>query len=442
MSVRQACNRALRFIVISSLLLAPGWCQKIGSLERDRAQSMLQEIASDVKKHYYDPKFHGIDWEAKVREMKLKIDQADTSNLALSEVATLLDSLNDSHTFFLPPQHAYRVDYGWKAQLIGDRCYVIRVRPASDAETKGLKPGDEVLTINGFVPTKDNFRKMEYVFNTLRPQSELHLALRDPAGKERTIDTVTKFTEAKRIHDLTSGSGGIDIWDLIRDRENEQHETRARMVETGEELMILKFPGFFFNESEIDSMISKARKHNALILDLRGNPGGSVETLKYLLGGMFEKEVKIGDRVGREEHKPMATRARGRTFDGKLVVLVDSRSASASELFARVVQIEKRGVVFGDLSSGSVMEAKRYSYKSGMDTVVFFGASITEADIVMTDGNSLERVGVTPDQIVLTTAADLAAGRDPVLARAAETLGVKLGPETAGKMFPYEWPAQ
>jgi C-terminal processing protease CtpA/Prc len=88
------------------------------------------------------------------------------------------------------------------------------------------------------------------------------------------------------------------------------------------------------------------------------------------------------------------------------------------------------------------MEAKRYSYKSGMDIVVFFGASITEADIVMTDGKSLERVGVTPDQIVLTTAADLAAGRDPVLARAAETLGVKLSPETAGKMFPYEWPAQ
>ena len=443
MNARKTWTCAMLFIVVDGVLLVPGWSQKITSFERDRAQSMLHEIASDVKKHYYDPKFHGLDWESKVREIKQRIDQVDSSNRALSEVAALLDALNDSHTYFLPPQHAYRHDYGWKAQLIGGRCYVVRVRPGSDAEAKGLKPGDEVLAINGYdASTKDNFWKMEYVFNTLRPQPGLRLDLRDPAGKERTVDIATKFKEKKRIQDLTGRSGGNDIWDLIRQMENEEHEARSRTVEMGDELMVLKFPGFFFNESEIDSMIGKARKHKALILDLRGNGGGSVETLKYLLSGMFEKEVKIGDRVGRDEHKPMVTKARGHRFEGKLVVLVDSRSASASELFARVVQIEKRGVVLGDVSSGSVMEAKRYSYKSGMDTVVFYGASITDADIVMTDGKSLEHVGVMPDQVVLPTAADLANSRDPVLARAAETLSVKLSPEAAGKMFPYEWPAQ
>jgi len=434
--------RAVGLTLICISWAIPAVSQKISSFDRDRDETMLNVIAADVKKHYYDPKLHGVEWDGKVREMKQRIDQAESSNKGLSEIAALLDSLNDSHTFFLPPQHAYRTDYGWNGQLIGGRSYVMRVRPGSDAESKGVKPGDEILSINGYTPTKENFWKMEYVFNTLRPQAGLHLELRDPSGKKRTVDAAANFKESTRVKDLTGASGGNDIWDLFREEENQAHQSRARTVEMGDELMILKFPGFFFEESEVDSMMNKAHRHKALIIDLRENGGGSVDTLKFLLGRMFDNEIKIGDRMGREEHKPMVAKPHGHRFEGKLIVLVDSRSASASELFARVVQIEKRGVVLGDASSGKVMEAKRYSYQVGLGTVAFYGASITDADIIMTDGKSLENGGVTPDEVVLPTAADLANGRDPVLAHAAEMAGVKLSPEAACKMFPYEWPHQ
>jgi len=91
-----------------------------------------------------------------------------------------------------------------------------------------------------------------------------------------------------------------------------------------------------------------------------------------------------------------------------------------AEIFARVIQLQKRGLVMGDHTSGSVMEAEHYSYKVGAGTVVFFGASITDSDVIMTDGKSLETHGRHSDQVMLPSPADLAAGLDPVLAKAAQ----------------------
>jgi C-terminal processing protease CtpA/Prc len=59
--------------------------------------------------------------------------------------------------------------------------------------------------------------------------------------------------------------------------------------------------------------------------------------------------------------------------------------------------------------------------------------------VIMSDGNTLEKVGVTPDELLLPTPADLAAGRDPVLAHAAELAGLKLDPVEAAKLFPFKW---
>ncbi len=429
--------RFLILVITAGLFIPQARSQEIFSFNRDRALSMWDQVAKDVEDHYYDPKFHGLDWKATVLETKEKIKSSPSFDVALAHVAQALVSLNDSHTRFLPPPHPYFRGYGFQMAMVGERCYVIRVRPGTDAEAKGLKVGDELLGVNGYQPVRKNLWLIEYRYNVLRPDSGLQLVLRDVQGQQRQVDVKGEFSKVPRYQEATAARiRAARAW------EDQRHMWRGRWAEVGD-VGILKIPGFFLEKSEAESLMRKACKHPALIMDLSGNPGGATESLKCMLGGVFEKDVKVGDRVGRKELKPEVAKTwKHGVFTGKLVVLVDSRSASASELFARVVQLEKRGLVMGDRSSGSVMEAKYYICGPGPAIKVSYGAEITESDLIMSDGKSLEHTGVAPDEWVLPTAEALAAGENPVLSRAAALLGAKVTPEDAGKLFPYEWPKE
>jgi len=142
----------------------------------------------------------------------------------------------------------------------------------------------------------------------------------------------------------------------------------------------------------------------------------------------------------RKEDVVETAKGRSDAFAGRMVVLIDSESASASEVTARVLQIEKRATIIGDRSAGAVMTSRFFPHTLGSEvlgtgSVAFWGTSITVGDVRMSDGASLEKVGVTPDEVVLPTAADLAANRDPVLARAITLLGGSMTPEQAGTFY-------
>jgi C-terminal processing protease CtpA/Prc len=146
--------------------------------------------------------------------------------------------------------------------------------------------------------------------------------------------------------------------------------------------------------------------------------------------------VVIGRIQRRREVRVLDTRPGGRPVEGRLYVLIDSRSASAAEVFARVVQREGRGMVLGDLSAGLVMRGRVFPLSIGADIRIFYGLSITDADLIMADGTRLERRGVRPDSLILPSAAELAAGADPVLAAALSLAGHETDPASAGAVLP------
>jgi C-terminal processing protease CtpA/Prc len=195
----------------------------------------------------------------------------------------VLIEFDDSHLFFILPARTTRTEYGWQMQAIGDRCLVTAVKPGSDAEAKGLKMGDQVLSVDAYEPKRDNMWKVNYLYNVLRPQPGMRLLVRSAEGEPRKLDVLAKINQGKRLYDLTGATSDTDFWDLIRESENESRLYRQRYVEAGEDLFIWKMPEFNLDETGVDDIMGKARKHKALILDLRGNPGGYEITLQRML---------------------------------------------------------------------------------------------------------------------------------------------------------------
>jgi carboxyl-terminal processing protease len=430
---RRSSKRARKFVVLLGVLftaLAPEVQAQLGPFDRDSARTMLDAVRDDLKKNYYDSSLRGLN-DQRFSDAEARIRAAKTRDELILTIAQVLIELDDSHTFFLPPFRAARVRYGWAMQIFGADCYVTEVNPKSDAAAKGLKAGDLILEVDGYRPTRDILWKMYYRYYALMPARSVRLKVQTPGDAQaREIEVLSKIEKtAERAFYFTN------IW-----RYNS--ETRLeddKFYEQGNAI-VWRMPSFEIDQQHVDLAMKRASKFKHLILDLRGNGGGYQSTLEHLVGYFFDHDVKVADLKGRKEMKPIQAKShREHVFKGSLVVLVDAESGSAAELFARIIQLEKRGVVIGDRTAGAVMVSKSFDHETGVGGTLYFGASITIANVTMPDGGTLEKTGVVPDEVVLPTPSDIAQSRDPLLSKAFALVGEQLAPDKAGSLFPVEW---
>jgi carboxyl-terminal processing protease len=394
--------------------------------DRDLVLTMLRRARADVERYYYDPSFHGVDLKAQLAQSERHLKAATTLADAFAIVSDFLFQFDDSHTVFVPPTAGRMVDYGWQMAMVGDRALITEVEPGSDAAARGLSPGDRVLLLNGDAPSRANAMRLGYYYRYLRPQARQRVAVLKPEGSAVTVDVASRLR----------GQAVMNDGDIMSELDELLERGRDRAASVGDAVMVWKMAVFEQPES-VDRMIEKARAYKTLVVDLRGNGGGSVTTLRELVSRCFDHEVVVAveTRRGGRSTREIATPAKN-PFTGRLAVLVDSRSASAAEMFARIVQIEQRGIVLGDRTAGAVMRSRLFTHRvESMTSTAFYGTSVTVADVRMSDGGSLEKAGVEPDEIVLPTQTDLASGRDPLLARAIELAGGTITPEEAGKLF-------
>jgi carboxyl-terminal processing protease len=324
------------------------------------------------------------------------------TELAFAAARAMIDSLHDDHTYFLDPQAYQRR----KAESAGGDSYVgigvsfaqnapftiAAVIPGSPAEKAGLRPGDVITAIDG---TATATLSPQEGGSRLRGQEgqPVRLSIRHADGSSADVTLVRAriVNPAIRWRVLPDGIGYIQLASFA--------DAYARFSDGRNIAETLDLALQTFEQTGVKGWI----------VDLRGNPGGSEQTLSEFAGRFLASGIVLDavDRDGHETRSPVD----GHLFPVQrpLAVLVDNESGSAAELFAATMQEYGRARIVGTRTAGAVNGA--------LETALPDGAAIQYTVVEARTGKNrrpLDGSGVTPDDIVRGTPADILGGEtDP-----------------------------
>jgi carboxyl-terminal processing protease len=380
---------------------------------------MLKVIAQDVEKNFYDSELHGLDWKALTEETRQRINNAKSNSEMMTAIFLLVDKLQDSHTMFLAPSRAAQPLFGFEAKAFGDEIRIYQIKKNSAAANAGLQLGDRILAINGFPVERKGFDLMLLYYRRLRPVPGLNITYTRGSGQPQTVPVKAKIRQSGMMLDLTKD---FNIWNLLAEYMDEERYDHAFLFDG--DVGYVEVRDFATEEVGIIYKIPAAK---AVIVDLRGNPGGYQDSVLELAGHFEPAPTSMGEWISRKKSEPLKIKFHKPNFSGPMVILVDSRSASAAEMFARHFQRTERAVVMGDHSSGRVNSSLYFSEALGTDRIVPFGVQISVGKVVFPGGEEVEKRGVTPDVTCIPTSEDLHEHRDPCLRQAVSLARKKLG---------------
>ncbi|HUC88480.1 MAG TPA: S41 family peptidase [Candidatus Paceibacterota bacterium] len=318
-------------------------------------------------------------------------------------ISGLVSSLGDPYSVFFPPEEnkafndEIRGSFGGIGAEIGMKDKVLTIiAPLKDtpAWNSGIKKGDKILKIDN---TDASSMTIDKAISLIR----------GPVGTVVTLTIVRPNENATRDFKITRANIDIPTIDTEVLKDN---------------IFVIKFYSFSLNSDNMfkDALIKFANSgSHKLIIDLRGNPGGYLDSAVNI-GSWFidEGKVIVSEDFG-GNRKPEVYRSHGpRLFNDnlKLIVLVDGGSASASEILAGALQEHGIGTLVGEqtFGKGSVQELLNITDTTSL--------KVTVAKWLTPNGTSISLHGLTPDVKVSITDKDIAAHRDPQMDKAVEIL--------------------
>lgn len=301
----------------------------------------------------------------------------------------------DPHTVFFDPkqfeqlkelENSTRKGFGSVVSILPGRVIVLQTLPNTPSARSGINPGDEVIAINGILLNRLEVEQLVGLLSQSR-QSQVRLDVRRQ-GNARVLQFLltpedVDAPSVERAFELRPGVGYVRAGSFD--------------VQTGKHLReaIEKLGG---------------AKLQGLVLDLRNNPGGvlpaAIETASLFLNP-GAKVLSIKGRSVKDQDVAIPSGTQPYSF--RLAIVVNAKSASASEIIAGSMQDHKRGIVVGEPTFGKGLVQSVYPLSQGT------GLALTTAFYYTPEGRSIQRHlegqldrattrdgkgGIVPDRIV------------------------------------------
>lgn len=419
------CIASLIFFI--SFFGADSFAQGTLKSNRDLMRGIAEGVHDIIKKNFYDPSLKGIDWDKELHETQKKIDASNSPGEMLAAIYWMVRKMDDSHTRFLPPWQTLEPRFGFQVKPFGDTVRVYKIKEKGAAEKAGLLVGDTVLGIEGVVADRKHYWETQFYYRLIQPAGILVLDIeRNGKRQRREIPADVHTRQAMELaYDFSK------VFDAIREEETSYAENPFQYA-SKDDIGYVKLRNFVGDMAE--RALWRVKGSRALIIDVRGNPGGEIDDLQRFAGYLEKSETELFTETLRGRTQKITAKPRKPSFsDVPIAVLVDSESASASEIIARHLQLSGRAVIIGDKTAGEVAGARYFQQHIGAEPAVFYGAQTTVAQVTFPDGKDIEKIGVTPDLMCIPEAADLVAKRDPCYGLAMTTLKAKLAGSSAQK---------
>ncbi len=443
---RHPCPVVLRFglgFVLALLPVCravPAGASSLGSSSRSQSPStessrplspkvrreVFERVWKEIADHYYDRTFNGVDWNEVHARYKPLVEAAKDNREFYALMSRMTGELHDAHTRFNSPEQwrnirkQQGVGSGLGLDEIDGRIVVTSIRPDSNAAHVGIEPGMILRYVDG------------------KPVEERIAEIESTKSESSTTRATRMFTYSR----LLAGPPDSEIKLGLERADGSSFETEVRRQvyssapnlatdRTPSGNAYIRFDGFQPSiTKEFRQALERFRNSPGLIVDLRRNGGGDLGVLVPIAGYFFDKKTLFAKDETRSG-KPLSEfagvlrlpldlyvgRSGDQIYSGPVVILIDSRSASSSEVFAAGMQDSQRARIVGSQSCGCVLGiAKPRVMKGGgvleMSEVLWFSPK----------GRRLEGTGILPDQTVVPTLKSIQAKEDPALQAADRAL--------------------
>jgi len=382
--------------------------------------AVFDDAWETIEDRYYDPKFHGIDWQAKRAQFRPAAARAGSTHEFYELLRQMIASLRDAHTRVYSPDEKFDwwsprfVTLGLMTREVEGVPTVIYVESGSPASRTDIRQGDVIVSV-------DDIPVAEFVNRRLEASGLSH-------------DAEARF---RAIGSLFDGQAGTTVkvgWSSRNGKHKSavlQRYWTQRLLGFNNErkgkIAILRLDAFTqtvaldFSKS-LPEVLDGAE---GIILDLRFNGGGDAEAMADVASLFLEDGINLGkfaDRSGASfELQTFSKRLwripRMSSIKLPLVVLTSESTSSAAEILVAALQAKQRARVIGTATCGCVLAIRsRHALPDGgvLD--------VSEFDYRTAAGLRLEGSGIKPDTLMKLTRTDIYSRRDAALELAKEIL--------------------